>query len=253
MRIGNIKVCKNVVKGFVAGTGLGLFIGGLTSYFIVKRECDDTIAYLYDTLDCANEFIHGEIEDGEVNPLHESDMKKKHIIDQLIINNENYKKPDKIPSIFQEINNDADSIFTESPTTNVLNALLEGCAFEDDEESDDEIVYSNVFDDYKDAVVIAEEIHGGEPYLITRKEYLESCLDFNKDTLGYYVDNEILIDDEGDVIEDPEDWIGKNGVSLFGKGEEIYDNGDTIYIRNPWKHADFELVRYFDEFKEGRV
>lgn len=244
MRIGNIKVCKNVVKGFVAGTGLGLLIGGLTSYFIVKRECDDTIAYLYDTLDCANEFIHGEIKDEEVNPLHESDMKKKHIINQLIINNENYKKPDKIPSIFQEINNDAD---------------LEGCTpedyTEDDEEfeSDDEIVYSNVFDDYKDAVVIAEEIHGGEPYLITRKEYLESCLDFNKDTLGYYVDNEILIDDEGDVIEDPEDWIGKNGVSLFGKGEEIYDNGDTIYIRNPWKHADFELVRYFDEFKEGRV
>lgn len=233
MRIGNIKICKNVVKGFTAGTGLGLFIGGLCTHIFYRNRINRLLDNLCDDIEF--EYFVGD-GDEEINPLRnpleDSDARKNTIIQEL--KNDSVKK-----------------FYNEDPR-------LEGCTpedyVEDDEsEPDDDVVYVNVFDDYKDSVVIAEELHGGEPYLITRKEYLETCLDFNKDTLGYYVDNEILIDDNGDVIEDPEDWVGKNGVSLFGKGEEVYDNGDTIYIRNPWKHADFELVRYFDEYKEGRV
>lgn len=268
MRIGNIKICKNVVKGFCVGTGLGLLTGGLVSYFHMKRQICDVIDY-----------YEGYIEEDKVNPLQESDDKKREIYNHLL-NGGSYrttsmnKKDNGVYVTFEKEedvairtnNTGHDILFDVNPAypTNLIEyekvkdlkeRLEEGVTPEDGDpkpiDEEEEQMLMNIFDtvdeDEEDSKRISKELHDGNPYTITREQFLGSCMDFTKTTIGYYTENAMLVDEEGDPVSEGDAIaiIGEHGLKKFGQ-----DSGDddTVYLRNPWIHTDIELVRYWEEY-----
>lgn len=268
MRIGNIKICKNVVKGFCVGTGVGVVIGAIPAYLLARHWFLGHIYYM--TEDELEEIGYFDDPVEEVNPLQESDDRKAKIVSDLIMSGEGYQ--DKTDDgISNKINRLGYKVSEEnlkriSENSDLMDRIenmmlygwedpdLEGVTPEDYEEDDvndgQEEILINVFDtvdkDEEEAQRISEELHGGEPYTISREQFVESCTDFTKTTIGYYTENDILVDDIGEIIDDREDWIGKHGLEKFGVES---DDEDTVYLRNPFKQIDYEVVRYHEAFE----
>ncbi len=231
MHIGNIRFCKKVVNSFVIGTGLGFVTGGLVIFLKDKKVLNDIENYYLDEIahykkkafsdrfkeEFDNMYNEGVknlgCESNKENPLKQSDEIKRRITERL----ENREEAEELGLDLQ---------------------------FLDPEDQLDE--------DVSEAIRISEELHGGEPYTISREQFLGSCEDFVKTTIGYYVGDDTLVDDKGDIVDSEERdiWIGKGALNRFG--EESGDE-DTVYIRNPFIHTDFEVVRYFEEYDESEV
>lgn len=60
---------------------------------------------------------------------------------------------------------------------------------------------------------------------------------YNFFTLKYYADG-YLIDEGGDLVENPDHVVGKDFMNHFGEYEE-----DTVYVRNNILEADFMIIR----------
>lgn len=62
---------------------------------------------------------------------------------------------------------------------------------------------------------------------------------YETETLTYYA-NDVLTDDWGNIIEDPEDLVGTDFMHHF----DVYeDDPDTVYVRNEKYRADYEICR----------
>ena len=81
-------------------------------------------------------------------------------------------------------------------------------------------------------------------YIITPDEFSES--EYTAESLVYYADD-ILVDDWGDVIEDPELVVGPDALSSFGQYEE-----DTVYVRNDDEEIDYEILRDVRKYSDVR-
>ncbi len=228
MRFGNIKVCRGTIISIIGGGVLGALAGGVAGYIVNKIVYEKKIdGYIHDWYkryeDFGDEeFVTLEDDDGtyaEVssNLLAESDAIKKQIMDNIILE-KGY-----------DIN---DIVETE----------------EDEDDSEDEL--HNIFEDTDldeiDAMNKAE-LMGGQPYVISYEEYFETCKDFVKTTIGWYPKEEILADENNEIIPKDEwaDWVGDDGLNSFGQGPS--HDGDVVFIRNPYTHHDYEVIRFAHE------
>lgn len=80
-----------------------------------------------------------------------------------------------------------------------------------------------------------------EPYAITAEEFAE-LEDYETVTLYYYADD-VLTDELGNVIDDPEDTVGTDTLDAFN---ESYL--DSIYVRNDARKTDYEILRDKDDY-----
>ena len=86
-----------------------------------------------------------------------------------------------------------------------------------------------------------EEEEVDEPYAITAEEFAE-LEDYETVTLYYYADD-VLTDELGNVIDDPEDTVGTDTLDAFN---ESYL--DSIYVRNDARKTDYEILRDKDDY-----
>lgn len=88
-----------------------------------------------------------------------------------------------------------------------------------------------------------DEKKGGEepmakerkPYVITPEEFSNGG--YNVESLTYYADD-VLTDDWGVVVEDPDELVGEDFASHFGEYED-----DSVFVRNDEKQLDYEILR----------
>ena len=88
-----------------------------------------------------------------------------------------------------------------------------------------------------------EEIDMNEPYVISPDEFDE--LDYNTESLTYWADG-VVTDDDGNIMEDYEDHIGKDALDHFGEYED-----DSVFVRNDEEQTDYEIL--LDERKHRDV
>ena len=81
----------------------------------------------------------------------------------------------------------------------------------------------------------AEDMEETKPYVITPEEFGEND-DYDTVSLTYYADD-ILEDDQGNIIDDPDEVVGEGYADHFGEFEE-----DSVYVRNDELKIDYEIL-----------
>jgi len=79
-----------------------------------------------------------------------------------------------------------------------------------------------------------------EAYVISEQEYIEDRPEYSKIPIEYYTEEEVLVDDGGEIIDDVDKIVGKGTLEKFG-----YKTGseDVVFARNEMMGADFEIER----------
>lgn len=101
---------------------------------------------------------------------------------------------------------------------------------------------------YGDGAAIAESI-GKEVKGVSRPRVI-SPADFDTEddyeafSLVYYADG-ILADEQGNVIENVEDMVGRDSLSHFGEYED-----DSVHVRNDALQCDFEILRDLSNYSD---
>lgn len=124
--------------------------------------------------------------------------------------------------------------------------VLEGLEYIEPEESvieEDEWVEEETTEE--DEVV--ESIHKqnydrnrNEPYVISVKEFMEDRDEYDKITITYFEDDDVLCDEREEVIPNVEATVGSNALTSFG---ELSEDSKIVYVRNERTSTDFEVVR----------
>ena len=82
------------------------------------------------------------------------------------------------------------------------------------------------------------------PFVISPDEFGElEDEGYSKVSLFYYAD-EVLADDDDELVEDVDGWVGEDATDHFGE----YDDDDCVYVRNPRLKIDFEILRSAKEY-----
>lgn len=84
-----------------------------------------------------------------------------------------------------------------------------------------------------------------EPYTITEDEFSNTYIHYDKLTLFYYSFDDVLIDEDEDILDDPEAVVG-DGLSRIGEVEP-----DTAYIRNDKYGTDYVIIKLNKSYAES--
>ena len=91
---------------------------------------------------------------------------------------------------------------------------------------------------------IGKEVKGvRRPYVISPVEF-DTEDDYEVYTLTYYADG-VLVDEQGNPIENVEAMIGRDSLNHFGEYEE-----DAVHVRNEAMQCDFEILRDLDRYSD---
>lgn len=110
------------------------------------------------------------------------------------------------------------------------------------------VLNDNGYTNYSNVEEAAEEIKRGvkdlnnEPYVISPSEFGE--LDYEQESLTYYADG-VLTDQQGNVIEDPDELVGPNFEDHFGEYED-----DSVFVRNENEKIDYEILKDLRNFSD---
>ncbi|QFG09348.1 hypothetical protein SEA_DJUNGELSKOG_53 [Arthrobacter phage Djungelskog] len=97
------------------------------------------------------------------------------------------------------------------------------------------------------AIIDDEEKDPKVPYVISVDDYMEGVDGWESHTLTYYEKDQQLCDDKDQLIPDVRQTVGFGNLQKFGK---MSGNGDTVYIRNHQRQADYEVVRDPGSYRE---
>lgn len=101
--------------------------------------------------------------------------------------------------------------------------------------------------DILDQIVDDESRDPKVPYVISVDDYMEGVDGWESHTLTYYEKDQQLCDDKDQLIPDVRQTVGFGNLQKFGK---MSGNGDTVYIRNHERQADYEVVREAGSYRE---
>lgn len=86
-----------------------------------------------------------------------------------------------------------------------------------------------------------------KPYIISEEEFSLENRHFDKVTLGYFVEDDTLVDDQDRPIDDAERSIGSDALMNFG----LYSGDPNIvFVRNEQVSIDYEVVRDERSYQE---
>lgn len=128
--------------------------------------------------------------------------------------------------------------------------------------SPDEIVKDKYYDmPYPD--VIDEDYHEDDelpedppendlqyekPFVISREEFDEGYPHFDKITITYYAEDDVLADEQDEIIPDIEAVVGYDSLSRFG---DMSDDDCVVYVRNGRLGADYEIILTQESYSES--
>lgn len=99
---------------------------------------------------------------------------------------------------------------------------------------------------YAHTSVPQKEDHSIEaPYVISPKEFGEMD-GYTQISLTYFEDDDILSDENGVIIDDPEEIVG-DALNHFGEYEE-----DSVFVRSDPKRCDYEILKDLRSYAEFR-
>lgn len=113
---------------------------------------------------------------------------------------------------------------------------------ESDKESEEELEYLDSLNEHMKLNNEMEEARksGVLPYSIGYDDFFNDKQWYDKLNYVYYEGDNVLADDRDDVIDNPEELVGKDFREMFGR---IADDPDILYIRNEQCSIDFEISR----------
>lgn len=86
------------------------------------------------------------------------------------------------------------------------------------------------------------------PYVITYDEYNTDLTGvYEKITLTYYEEDEVLADDNDAAVDDPDALIGDDALDRFGQWSR---DPNIVYVRNDDVSTDFEVIRKHGSYAE---
>lgn len=83
-------------------------------------------------------------------------------------------------------------------------------------------------------------------FLISKDEFDTMLPPHNKLYYTYYMEDDVLCDQNEEVVSDPNSIIGEDALTSFGAGPDP----DTIYVRNGAIGCDYEITRYPGSYQE---
>lgn len=99
---------------------------------------------------------------------------------------------------------------------------------------------------YAHTSVPQKEDHSVEaPYVISPEEFGEMD-GYTQISLTYFEDDDILSDENGVIIDDPEEIVG-DALNHFGDYEE-----DSVFVRSDPKRCDYEILKNLRSYSEFR-
>ena len=87
-----------------------------------------------------------------------------------------------------------------------------------------------------------------EPFVISREEFDEGYPHFDKITITYYENDDVLADEQDEVIPDIEAVVGYDSLGRFG---DMSDDDCVVYVRNGRLGADYEIVLTQEAYTES--
>lgn len=205
----NSKV-KNILI-FAAGATIGVLAG----YIVAKRKCD--------------EFYREELED-VTNTLRETLRKKKEKIIEDAESIDEMSAVVEIPVKKKKTNRQNYKNLTRIYASGNPEPVAEI------NESEEEYKYRNLSN--KD---------DNEPHVITIEQFSEECDQYDKSTIYYYEDDDVLADENEEVIIDVDSIVGGEALTSFGEGSE---DSEVVYVRNDRLQIDYEIIRLSKSYKE---
>lgn len=119
-------------------------------------------------------------------------------------------------------------------------------------ETNESLGYSRREDEVKETeariVLQSEEADEDAPFIIPVQGYMDNEEMFEQYVLTYYVGDKTLVFEDSDtVIEDVDQTVGFHNLHNFGVES---GNDDTVYVRNPKKMAEYEILRDEGKYSE---
>ncbi len=87
-----------------------------------------------------------------------------------------------------------------------------------------------------------------EPFVISREEFDEGYPHFDKITITYYEDDDVLADEQDEVIPDIDAVVGYDSLGRFG---DMSEDDCVVYVRNGRLGADYEIVLAQESYTES--
>lgn len=84
-----------------------------------------------------------------------------------------------------------------------------------------------------------------KPYIITPNEFEENEHDYDLVTLIFYEKDGVLVEENGDLVDDVEDRIGFESLTHFGDYDDI---GDCVYVQNDDREIIYEVILNEDAY-----
>lgn len=87
-----------------------------------------------------------------------------------------------------------------------------------------------------------------KPYLISHEEFHNTETEWDKMSIMYYEEDDVLTDEKDKPVDDIEYLIGEKHLDFFG----LRSGGDKnqVFIRNPQISSDFEVTRHAGSYTE---
>ncbi|HZJ76713.1 MAG TPA: hypothetical protein VFC70_03285 [Oscillospiraceae bacterium] len=228
----------------------GALTGALTCRLIMKEVMDKTIQ---EEVEAITEYYKNKAEEDAVylevdhpfspilNTLKDSvseiedRVKKLGNISQKI----HVEKFEKLSGEAEKsINDDFLHMRVHNPYANLARDLPDG----EDLTKISSIVTDEEYDKLKQPI---DNIDG--PYIISDTEFSEEHQDHDKITLWYYMHDDVVVDDRGEIVDEVEYLLGDKALSEFSWTQ------NTVYIRNENTGADYEVVRMFEDFRKNAL
>lgn len=87
-----------------------------------------------------------------------------------------------------------------------------------------------------------------KPFVISREEFDEGYPHFDKITITYYAEDDVLADEQDEIITDIEAVVGYDSLSRFG---DMSDDDCVVYVRNGRLGADYEIILTQESYSES--
>ena len=203
---------KEATKSFLIFTA-GLSVGGVAGYFATKKYLE--VKYEQD--------LQMQIQDV-----------KDHY--KLIRKEGEYAAPETVPVDYENVLEGLEYI-EHSEEVVVEEENLTDESDNAYEVVDPDVKYEPDFaSDYQEEY----ERDRSQPYIITVKEFMEDRDEYDKTTITYFEDDDVLCDEREEVIPNVEYTVGNDALTKFG---ELSEDKNIVYVRNERTSTDFEIVR----------
>ena len=91
-------------------------------------------------------------------------------------------------------------------------------------------------DDKPDPEELEDEIARRGPVVISEDEFAQTCMDYGKEDIRFYMYDGKMISEDGEYVDEPGYLVGWDW-KLHGRNA-----GDEVYVRNDNLHADYRII-----------